>query len=241
MERFNPYNEERRDSVKKKEFLKSTLNFENEIKHAEIKALEKPLQNLLDQLREKIDGGDYHTIIGDDASGRIPTLILRRLFNEVYSKKNLPPIKTFFIAGSQKISDSDKIKKTDRIFDYLKSINISAGEPRKKVLIVTEVIETGKGLLPLTDALNKLEIDYEIASVGDETWWHDRKVELGITYYGIKDTPAIFETPELAGVKKDYHNLISDVAKTEHTDDAREDVKILSEQLINWYNNDSQN
>ena len=46
-----------------------------EIKHAEIAKLREPIKNILEQMRERIDRGEYTLIIGDDASGRIPTWI----------------------------------------------------------------------------------------------------------------------------------------------------------------------
>jgi len=53
---------------------------------------------ILEQARESIDKGEYNILIGDDASGRVPTLIFRRVLQDVYKEKGYDAPKTLFFA-----------------------------------------------------------------------------------------------------------------------------------------------
>lgn len=57
------------------------------------------MEKLLDQLRPHIEGGEYQLIVGDDASGRIPTLIFRRIIKAIYEEKGYPKPETAFLQG----------------------------------------------------------------------------------------------------------------------------------------------
>ena len=62
----------------------------------EFKELESLVLPLIEKLKENIDKGEYDMLIGDDASGRIPTLILRGIINE---RNRGSKVKTRFVAG----------------------------------------------------------------------------------------------------------------------------------------------
>jgi len=113
-------------------FLQSSLSTgetkeEKLIKHPEIAELREPIQNLLEQLRDKIDKGEYGVIIGDDASGRIPALILDNVIKSVYQDKGYTKPKTIFFAGSKEmmgLGGEGFVKKKEKIFQYLNSLNV---------------------------------------------------------------------------------------------------------------------
>ena len=74
--------------------------------------LEKPTMTLFRKMKQGIDGEEYDTLIGDDASGRVPTLIFRKVMSDRIEAvhKSLPPeikrekLKTYFVSGGQGLS-----------------------------------------------------------------------------------------------------------------------------------------
>lgn len=45
-----------------------------------VSRLEEPIKRIIVQLRTRIDTGEYKVVIGQDASGRLPALILQVIF-----------------------------------------------------------------------------------------------------------------------------------------------------------------
>lgn len=58
-----------------------------DIIYPEISRLYRRIERLLTQLKPEIDKCAYELIIGDDTSGRIPTLIFERVMNTLYREK----------------------------------------------------------------------------------------------------------------------------------------------------------
>ncbi len=63
----------------------------------EVGSMETELSTILDQLGEPLQEGKYDLLIGDDTSGRLPTLVMREVINHIYQKNGLPKIPTNFI------------------------------------------------------------------------------------------------------------------------------------------------
>lgn len=126
--------------------------------------LESLILPLTEKLKENIDKGEYDMLLGDDASGRIPTLILRGIINE--RNRKLHPelrsseseIKTRFVAGGQ-------LKNKDVLKDVVKEIG---SEVKKKVLVVTEYISSGRSMEKFSTALKELNIPFDIATLRSE-------------------------------------------------------------------------
>ena len=75
--------------------------------------LESLIFPLIEKLKENIDKGEYDMLIGDDASGRTPTLVLRGIIN-VRNRKLHPELKpseaetkTRFVAGGRVENDKE--------------------------------------------------------------------------------------------------------------------------------------
>lgn len=64
-----------------------------------IEDLRAPTQKILQQLHKKIEKGEYTIIMGDDTSGRIPTLIIGGVIKELYQENHFPAPLVRFIAG----------------------------------------------------------------------------------------------------------------------------------------------
>ena len=123
----------------------------------------------------------------------------------------------------------------------------------KRVLIVTECIQTGGSLVPLTEALRYRNLPYDIAAVAldpldytPEQFMKQASMRLHSRIaYGMKGEPALYMRHDVAGVEKEAHNLFShrhrggstaDKDKTARDlDIAREDVNTLAKQLAELY------
>jgi hypothetical protein len=212
----------------------------------EIEQLRVPMENIVKKLYPKIAAGEYGLIFGDDASGRIPALLLNEIIQGVYQEfghKN-PDIR--FLAGSKDLEGGEKNQKKETISQYLESLQKKNPENfQKKVLIATDVIATGVSLDPLIEVLKEKSIDFDVASVGDVTT-EDVESKWGTeVYFGASGLPKIFGLGSLSGVEKKTNELFSHRIKDSdaYTDDekedmqinineAREDVKRLAEEIL---------
>ena len=210
-------------------------NFEG-IKLNEMKELVLPLREIVFKIKEKIKEGKYTTIIGDDASGRVPALILYRLLKEIY-KSSDQNINALFLAGSRKTEDLETKKRG--ISDFLKS-RLTGGE---KVLVVTELIHRGSSLLPVTEVLQKLQIEYDVTTVGilkkSKIGELEEKLSSEIIY-GEQGKPSIDGNYVIAGVKKSYDELSAKRHKMTTQErqtflDARSDVEVITKKLFEYY------
>lgn len=195
---------------------------DQEFEHEEIQHLEKPIEKILEQLRYNIDRGAYQLIVGDDASGRVPTLIFSRLLRNLNRLGNYPVPKTIFLAGSGQHSDLKiEREKVSRIKEYLKQkyseliSTITQKEAKKRALVVTEMISSGDGLKPITQALKELGIKFDIASIAviDREYHSDLDLEDklgGKIVYGQTETPAIFGDEHFSGVVKSPDDLFAE-------------------------------
>ncbi len=126
----------------------------------EIAEIEPAMVSLINQLKEKIESGEYDTLISDDVGGRIPTLILRKIIKKLNPDRKLG---TFFIAsGKTYLPTSLDKEKYEKLQEHLKKVT----DKTKKALVVTQFIFTGKTLIRLADALKEAGVDnFDIAAV----------------------------------------------------------------------------
>src|SRR3989338_11083514 len=138
----------------------TALEAEPKIKHSEIEELREPMMHMLEQMRERIDRGEYNLIIGDDASGRIPTWVFYNFLKKVYVRNNLPPPSVRYFAGSRNAMGKVAEKKTEEIANHIarfveKEKQKDNKGRQQKALIVTDTIATGNSLVPIAEALRK--------------------------------------------------------------------------------------
>ena len=63
------------------------------------------IANILSKLKERIDTGDITSLIGDDASGRVPGYILFRALGAIYMADGRKPLKITFLAGGKDVDE----------------------------------------------------------------------------------------------------------------------------------------
>ncbi|MDP3726555.1 MAG: hypothetical protein Q8R36_05165, partial [bacterium] len=196
------------------------------IKHKEIAELREPLKNILAEMRENIDRGDYGLIIGDDASGRIPTWFFYNFLKELYKGKKMPPPKVRYFAGGYRVDPSQfslgrspfkerASQKFEKIEMYLAQAKKDMGKSNllnKKALVVTDAIGTGSTLQPIIEALQKQNTPFDIATVSS---FNDLTPRFeGKVFSGQDQSPSIYRNHELAGVVKDRKHVFAEPYKT---------------------------
>lgn len=204
---------------------------ESEVKHWQIKELEEPLRAILENFIEPIKKGEYDLIIGIDASGRIPTLIIDKFIRHIYDKNGIK-LETRFLAGSR--------------HGALVEEQIERWNPQRKVLIVEDTIASGTSITGLTGILRDKNIHFDIIAVGGPSNLNDIADRLGAdrAASGMNNTPSIYSKRHLAGVHKLPGSVFSSPRKAgslfsdesqQNTNEARADVKIVADHLIHWY------
>lgn len=217
------------------EFSLTPPKTEKEIRHEEIEELFNPIKEILYRFREQINQGVYKLLIGDDASGRIPTLILDRVLKAIYKERGHVLPKTIFMAGSgtgfDTIYGQPLAAKREKIKDFIQHI-FKSNSSSKRVMVITENIFTGKSLEPLIDTLEELDIEYDITSVGI-VYGGDKIESKNIkerAFGSMRKTPSIYFNKRLSGVDKKPVNLFSTPQKKE---ESREEEQTSIQLLIN--------
>lgn len=214
-----------------------------------IRELEGPIENLVWQLKEAIISGKYDAIIGDDASGRIPTLVFRKIMEARIHKLhlNLTPeeqrdaLKTYFVTGSAAVKwNSDfpdrKGAMNQSNADMLKYFKSIKPNIKNKALLITEYISTGGVITGLAEALKKAGIPFDVATVVKREEYDevDKNISskggrLFIGSYGC--LPDIFGQKLLSGVGKkfDYYKKGRPDKMAIHVEPILKEVKEIKE------------
>lgn len=239
--------------------------FVEDIRNKDVGELRKPIEKLLFEIRSSIDRGEYAMIIGDDASGRIPTLIFDRILKSIYRKKGMKEPQTRFFAGSGSGTKGESIReqKTEALEKHIQN-EMAKGRwqvGRGKILIVTDTIVTGNSLLPLADALHHLGIRYDIATIGfpscdDPEQQEEERKELeaklhATIFAGHEWTPSLYEHKEISGVQKNPAELFAKprdnkvgyagVAQREQMEIARRKAFSMANELVRRYEDGAEN
>lgn len=202
------------------ENIKGESNFELPFDVIEaLNELEIPIANLLRKLRPQIEKGEYNLIIGDDASGRIPTLILGEVIKRRYEQNELSAPMVRFIAGSTGLYDTaTKEHKVDLVKEYLSKVKDKMGDSAaKKVLLITDTISEGKSMRVIMQALKENNLRADIVAIGflgSEQKKQALEQEFNSDIYSdMTMTPKIYFLyefkKEIHGVEKDPGKLFS--------------------------------
>jgi len=119
--------------------------------------------NLIRQLTPAIHSQEYGLVIGDDASARLPTLVIGGLMKEIYNedKKRSPQI--LFLAG-EGWRDKDEKAELDRYLQkMIKGKKINPEET--KVLLVTEYIQSGRHVANFLGSFKKVGLSCDVATL----------------------------------------------------------------------------
>jgi hypoxanthine phosphoribosyltransferase len=208
--------------------------------------IEPAMTSLVEQLKSGIEVGEYSALLGDDTKGRLPTLVLSKIF-----RKEGPPDldgkpKTFFLAAGRQFAymvGHDSVKK------HLESMDFG----NKKLLIVTDFIDSGDTLKGIAYELNRAGVhkfDFAALYAGDlaDDYFKDAVQELNLesksnnpaeahNYFlgELKEEPYFLpQLRDLSGVKKTEDSLTAkkSLENTEDMKKSREDINLMAERIM---------
>lgn len=205
-------------------------------------ALRAPDYFFGNEIAEHVMLKEYDIILAEDASGRLPGLLMYEAMKKFYQKDELKEkINLFFLAGSK--NATNKKDKEEKILDYFNNTISKSHSPDKRILLITDVIMEGKSLVPLIESLKKINIKYDILTLGlgRSIRYHNfenqvsiLKKELGNMNEARIGIPEIFDRSDLSGVKKNPNEIISsrrpdnDMQKIKRV---RQEIEIAAEKL----------
>lgn len=233
-----------------------------EIIFEEVAELELPIKIIIEKIRSRIENGEYGLIIGDDASGRIPTLILGNFIRKISEQRGLSKPNIIFIPGKLKGRNLGRGDDRKKLKEHIDAFSATI---EKKILIVTDTVLTGNSLGTLVTLLNELGFICDIATIGVETDKRDlldrdfnlQHSEIISGEYENGDrinpnTPKIYRNKTLNGITKKAGQIKSTTLKSTESEkgerdmiqdqinQAREDAGVVTDHLVDWYESQKQ-
>lgn len=190
------------------------------------------LARLLIRTKENLSG--YDSIVSDDTSGRLISLIFRNIIDRKRSKNEKEPIKAFFVGS---LDDRKELFQ-----DFLKKNKDNLG----RTLLVTEFIKTGESIKPIAEALKEEKIDFDLGAVSvagvlGDTELYPPVIRDHLYFGGMNDSGSGFHGLQaLSGVEKSMEDTFFPQALWKSGDErydqesinaAREDVKMVAEEF----------
>ena len=175
-----------------------------------IDALFEPTQKILEELRPEIEGKTYQLVIGDDASGRLPALLIWQTLRELAEKKETLRPQVRFIAGTRHYSKEGPVgmKKKHKVLEYIQGLKKDIPDLRR-VLIVTDTIASGQSLEPLAQSLREVGVEYDIATIAlmNNQQGVEQKLSGRVIAGGTWRDDSVYIKYHLGGVVKDIQDL----------------------------------
>lgn len=180
------------------------------IERFEIEQIAPALSEIVSELGPSIENGEYDTFIGEDASGRIPAIIIWQAAKEVSGWKDKEQPDLRFIVGTQTGHISPE--KLEGIRNVLKKTDKSG-----KKLIITEFVFSGNSMKTMIDTIKDAGFEADVAVVhSDFMSKEDLEKKWGCRVYlgKIDRQPKIYRS-KISGVIKDDGSLFSEKAMSQ--------------------------
>jgi hypothetical protein len=186
--------------------------------------------SLVEKLGEKLP--TYDTILSDDASGRLMSLVLRKVIDETRRREGKEGTNTYFLAMGRWDFESGAAK-------FLRNKKSEI----KKALVVTEYIQSGNSMGKSADILDGLGISFDIATLSIRRELDDYPENISRRLiYGLDNSELglrFWNDSFASGVEKTYAEGSAHPGKTTAPQDkardevakARRDVDRLAEAL----------
>lgn len=181
---------------------------------------------LVVKLKDKIPG--YDTVLSDDASGRLISLLLRKIINDKKGEGNAANI--YFVAAGKNVYNQ---KAKSAIKEFME------GKSFGKTLLVTEYMQTGMSIRPLIRNLESTGTEFDLASLfiedSPERYPSDIRKYLYYGSIGLRGA-ALWNKPELTGVMKEdgsdspYPSTFR-YADREAVGNVREDIETMAREF----------
>jgi hypothetical protein len=204
----------------------------------QIDELMPAMQSGISELRETIVNGYYDALVGDDTSGRIPTLILRGVISHIDRAYGRPSLPAIFVNGRYEgLTSVDEQRLSQKMRALSKR---STQTPR--ALIVTEYMSGGGHVAGIGKVIHSAGVAYDIFAVGrrnNVTLYRNKGVlqdgeNIFPTVDMLKECPRLYNNKELSGYKSGPSGAVKFVPDYRDTfNEARKDVKAAIARLVN--------
>lgn len=198
------------------------------------------LARLAIELKDRLP--EYDTVLSDDASGRIPSLILKDLIDRKREGVQRSKSRIYFIAGGKKM-DAAAVR------SFLSEKKAGLG----KTLLVTDYIASGKSIDAIAAMLEDEHVDFDIGAAlvfghpgtigyyeSEDGYAQYPDRILRHLYYGTEgeDVPRLYDEYRNTGVRKERPASGAHPLRVtgrdwdpERIKDTREDIKTVADEL----------
>ena len=168
------------------------------------------VEKLLDQpvLRERIKSGAYGLVVGIDASGRVPALLMHKI---VQGFRQAP---LRFVAGKRTYGQDDEQNRANGIGSVIYGMHDTLQDQGGgRVLIVDDVINSGDALTDICREMRALGMTFDVAVLGaigtdsESTTDGQAKKLGGEIFYAQIDHSTSNSFPEIYG-RSDYSGVV---------------------------------
>lgn len=202
----------------------------------EIAGIMPQMQAVVAELKRAFRNGDYGLLVGDDTSGRIPTLILKGVIDHINKSYGRSSIPTVFVQSSQFGLSRDN---TELLTVAAKAlVDLSK---RKRALIVTEYLDTGNHVKHIGELIHQYGGSYDIVTLGQvmstKAYRNNMVIRSSENIYpstaASYGCPPIYGESRLTGLTRQRSRVSVDrLISRKEVSEARDDVRRAINQLI---------
>lgn len=191
----------------------------------------RALARLVLELRDRLP--DYGTILSDEVSGRIPSLIIRRLVKNAREKQGLDTPRSDFIIGGYPRGGWSREKQNDIVGEYLTE-NSENMKERGRVALVTEYIDSGASISPIVKKIEDLGIDFDLisVSVNRNLSSYEDVIQRHLIYGEKGNAGIVFWGKSASGVKKSERDSPHPVVADRDSSRSRIEVQKARENAV---------
>jgi len=183
--------------------------------------LKERIKPIVETLKEGIENDQYGMVLGVDASGRVPALVLARL---IQYKRN---IEIRFVTGNKNVDNEDSLVRLDELKGHFSTEEFRGQLGDREVLIVDDIIASGFSLELICRALKEVSLRYKVIGLAHEKSKTSaskeavmERLEADILIGGEGDQfsgeyPEIYGKHQMAGIKKGVGMFSKSIHKTE--------------------------
>ncbi len=203
--------------------------------------VEPAMVSLVEQLKDKIESGEYSALLSDEVGGRIPTLVLRKIMQEK-GPESEEQLKAYFLPAGNYIRRRSE-EEYKKFKEHVKKLNFGDG----KILIVTEFTFSAETLNKIGSLLKganvKNHIDAAALMAGgalteemeNSSESFGGEIFIGEDYADESYNSVSENLDRLSGVKKSeqYSPVLKKSSEnTKEVIKAREDVDLMAKRVI---------
>lgn len=209
--------------------------FYNEVSFEALDELEEPIKNIVLEMKDKLDSGEYSVIIGDDSSGRTPALIFKKVIDHVYKTHNHTLPQLNFIAGfGMAWTDPNIIEHKNKVL-----LELYKKYSGQTALIVTEYIASGMGLNFMQEALKEAGVKSDVATISTRFSKDRYSSQIdGQLHVASEEAnePRIKGQTQFSGVDKSSTSPFA-IRTGGNVTQVRQHLDQISNRIIEWYDN----